>query len=98
MVKNAQAVQILVKVCACSDAILWAKQDGGTGKQLWARCNDASNLLWFAEKIGADRKLLVLAGCDCARTALKFVPEGEERPRKAIEAAEAYCRGDVGRS
>jgi hypothetical protein len=52
-------------------------------------------MLRKAGEIGVPRKLLVAAACECARLALKFVPEGEERPRKAIEVAEAWCRGEA---
>jgi len=38
-----------------------------------------------------DRAPSVKAACACARTALRFVPEGEERPRLAIVAAEAWA-------
>jgi hypothetical protein len=40
-------------------------------------------------------KKLVLAACRCARLALPFVRVGEDRPRLAIEAAEAWTRGEV---
>jgi hypothetical protein len=40
-----------------------------------------------AHKPGVDRSLVVLAACDCARTALRYVPPGEDRPLLAIEAA-----------
>jgi hypothetical protein len=51
-------------------------------------------MLWFAAK-NADRKIVILAACACARTALKYVPEGEARPRIAIETAEAWARGEA---
>ncbi len=38
---------------------------------------------------------MVRAGCACARTVLNRIPEGEERPRRAIEAAEAWSYGQV---
>jgi hypothetical protein len=38
---------------------------------------------------------VVRAACDCARTALRYVPGGEDRPRLAIETAEAWCRGEA---
>lgn len=42
-----------------------------------------------------DRHLVVRAACACARTALQHVPDGEDRPRIAIETAEAWCRGEA---
>jgi hypothetical protein len=40
-----------------------------------------------------DRKLVVLAACDCAEQALRFVPDGENRPRAAIETARKWAVG-----
>jgi hypothetical protein len=37
--------------------------------------------------------LLVLASCDCAELALVHVPDGEDRPRRAIETARAWAGG-----
>jgi len=39
------------------------------------------------------RRAWVLAVCECARLSLVHIPEGEDRPRIAIEAAEAWARG-----
>jgi hypothetical protein len=52
-------------------------------------------MFWLAEKVGVERKLIVLAACACAREALVNVPAGEYRPRYAIEMAEAWCRGEA---
>jgi hypothetical protein len=40
-----------------------------------------------------DRRFGVWCACAAARDALRFVPEDEERPLRAIEAAEAWVRG-----
>lgn len=42
-----------------------------------------------------DRRAAVWAACQCARTVLHLVPEGEDRPRLAIETAEAWTRGEA---
>jgi 2-methylaconitate cis-trans-isomerase PrpF len=39
----------------------------------------------------------MLLGCWCARRALKYIPEEETRPLKAIEAKEAWARGETTR-
>jgi hypothetical protein len=52
-------------------------------------------MLWLAERVEIERTLLVLSACDCARTALPYVPAGEDRPRVAIETTEAWCRGEA---
>jgi hypothetical protein len=36
-----------------------------------------------------------LCACDCAETALKYVPPGEDRPRLAIAARRKWCRGEA---
>ena len=54
-------------------------------------------LLAVLSEGGADRVSVMLAALDCARLALPVVPRGEERPRMAIEAAEAFARGDGSR-
>ena len=53
-------------------------------------------MLWLLGKIpSTDRKILVLAACECARQSLHLVPEGEDRPRLAIETAEKWARGEA---
>jgi hypothetical protein len=52
-------------------------------------------MLWLAAKAGVERKIVVLAACAVARTALKHVKPGELRPLKAIETAEAWTRGEA---
>jgi hypothetical protein len=81
---------------ACSDATDWvtAHQDRSFAK-LWASCDRGDWLLWLAAKAGAERKAIVLAACDCAELALRFIPKGEDRPRLAIEAARAWTRGEA---
>jgi len=82
---------ILTEVGACHEAVKWAGRK--THKRAWETCKRGDWLLWIAGKFDVDRKLLVLAACACAKTALKYVPNGEDRPRIAIETAEAWTRG-----
>jgi len=54
-------------------------------------------MLW-AERAGIDRKTLTLVTCDrYDAIAAKYVPAGEDRPRKAIQAARAWVIDDGGR-
>ncbi len=62
----------------------------GTIRAVWDACKDAQLLLQVYAYAG-DRPGLVRAACACARTALK----GEDRPRIAIETAEAWTRGEA---
>ena len=61
--------------------------------EAWEPCEDARWMLHAAASVGVDRRLVVLAACACARTSLRYVPEGEARPLRAIETAEAWARG-----
>ncbi len=81
----------LKKFDACTEGYEWAK--GKTLTEAWSTCERGDWMLWYAAKINIDRKLLVRAACACARLALRFVPEGEDRPRIAIETAEASAEG-----
>ena len=84
---------ILTKLGACAEAVKWAGRK--TPKKAWETCKQSDWLLWIAGKLNIDRKKLVLAACACARTALKYIPAGEDRPRIAIETAEAWTRGEA---
>ena len=79
----------LRSIRACEDARAWA--DGMDAKIAWNTCERPDWLLWWAKKDGETRYNLVRCACACARTALQYVPKGEDRPRLAIEAAEQWC-------
>ena len=82
---------ILVELSACDPAVEWIGTR--TPYQAWRQCKRGDWLLWIAAELEVDRKLVVLAACDCAETALRYVPNGEDRPRVAIETARAWCDG-----
>ena len=84
---------ILTELGACPDAVEWAGRK--TPEKAWAMCPRADWLIWIAEKLGVGWKLPVLAACACARTALKYIPAGENWSRIAIETAEACTRGEA---
>ena len=68
-------------------------------EEAWQKCERGDWMLWLAGKLSGSpdsdsRKKVVLASCQCARLALKYVKAGELRPQKAIETAEAWARGD----
>ena len=77
---------------ACSDSIEWAEKRK-TSKAAWLACPRADWLLWLAPRIGIDKNLIILVACDCAASVLHLIPEGEERPRKAIETTRAFVAG-----
>lgn len=59
--------------------------------EVWAECPDPMSLFRVAVGSGVEKKYLVKAACAVAKTALKFISEGEDRPRLCIEAIEDWC-------
>ena len=87
-------IESLRRLGACPEATQWAESQPDA-ETAWRQCPRGDWLLWAAARLDIDRKLLVRAACACARTALPRVPAGEERPRIAIETAEAWSRGEA---
>jgi hypothetical protein len=86
----------LQEMNACQEAVDWCQDYEGL-EAAWLACERADWMLWLIGKTikdGDAQKPLVLVACECARLALPYVPEGEDRPLKAIETAEAWARGD----
>lgn len=79
---------------SCGDERAWIATQK-TRKQAWEMCARGDWMLWYCAKVGVDRKLVVRAACLCAREVLVHVPKDELRPLKAIETAEAWCRGSA---
>jgi hypothetical protein len=77
---------------ACSEARTWAKPYE-TLEAAWNACERGDWLLWLAGKLGLDRKRLVFAACQCARTALPRAKD--DSVLKCIETTEAWTRGEV---
>ena len=83
----------LVEMAACSEAVRWARTQPSFAVA-WRTCERGDWMLWLAVQMGVRRELVWVA-CQVARTALKYVPTGEDRPRIAIETAEAWARGEA---
>ena len=69
----------LTRMSACDGAVEWARTQPSYAVA-WRRCARPDWLLWLAGRCCrtlAQRRALVLAACDCAETALRFVPAGE---------------------
>lgn len=86
---------------ACEEAVEWAQQFD-IPEAAWLACERGDWMLWLLGKLSDppesnSRKCLVLTACECARLALPYVSAGEERPRIAIETAEAWARGKPSR-
>ena len=86
----------LVASSACDPAVDWAgtQSDYATA---WETCPDPAWLVWLVDRLDPDPRHidLWLATCLIAERALRFVPSGEDRPRRAIECRRAWCRGEA---
>ena len=89
---NAELRAFLENRLACQAAMDWLGDRDSD--QMWTECRRPDWLLWWAGQV-VSRRELVLAACDCAETALRYVPEGEDRPRLAIEATRRWARGEA---
>lgn len=87
---NQDLLAKLKELDACQEAIDFCQ--GKDFKTAWTKCVRADWILWFIcrMEIGTRRDRTHVI-CDCAATALKYVPRGEDRPRLAIEAARKYA-------
>jgi hypothetical protein len=93
---NDEMIQILRNLGACSESLAWlAAEQHQTVAAAWDACPRGDWLLWIAARVGVDRRILVLAACDCAEPALVHVPAGEDRPRIAIETTRPWARGEA---
>lgn len=77
---------------ACAVGVTWARAQPSFAAA-WEHCERADWMLWLLGRAQAqaDPRQLVLVACECARAVLHLVPPGEDRPRLAIEAAEAWA-------
>ena len=87
---NKDFVSKLKNLSACSETIEWIGDRDL--KTAWNECEHADWMLWLACKMEiGSRQERIHAICDCAETALTYVPKGEDRPRLAIEATRRYA-------
>ena len=79
---------------------VWLELEGKDLQQMWSTSDRGDWLLWFCtHMIGQPgwptHQQVVLASCQCARLALRYIQPSERRPLKAIETAEAWARGEA---
>jgi hypothetical protein len=80
---------ILRQFGACQGALDWlAANQRPTFLEVWNECPRGDWLIWLAARAGIDRRLIVLAACDCAETSVSYVPASDERPRVAKRRAD----------
>ena len=90
-------IEQLNKLGACEEAIDWAK-GYKSAQTAWRYCKRGDWMLWVLGKVcdGDEmHKKVVLAACECARLSLTHVPDGEDKPRIAIETTEKWVRGEA---
>ena len=90
----------LIELDACEDAWEWV--GNRELRRAWTECQRSDWMLWLlGEMLGEpgwpddDDHRLHHNDCDCAEAALRYVPDGKDRPRLAIEAKRAWLRGDI---
>jgi len=79
---------------------VWLELEGKDFQQMWSTSDRGDWLLWFCTHMidqpgWPTHQQVVLASCQCARLALRYITPGERRPLKAIETAEAWARGEA---
>jgi hypothetical protein len=81
---------------ACEDGYKWAVpvlKKGMPLSRFVKKFSRADWLVWTLDKAGLlTHQQNVLLACMYARSVLHLFPDGEERPRLAIEAAEAWAK------
>jgi hypothetical protein len=83
---------------ACPEAVEWCRAHA-TPESAWAACERADWMLWIASRRAGpahseSRVRIVRVACEIARLVLPIFEvkrPDDDRPRKAIEAAESYC-------
>lgn len=86
---------------ACAEGMAWIK--GKSLAEFWQTCDRADWMLWICGRIAGEkgwptRQDIVLAACLCAETALPIFEKkypADDRPRKAIEAARLWAKGEL---
>lgn len=83
-------VQFCVKYIACPEGREFALKYK-TMSEVWEACERASWLLWILEKHATPTKeQFVRLAILFAESCLRLIPEGEDRPRLAVEAAKTW--------
>lgn len=74
----------------------WAASTPGTPAELWAACPRGDWLLCLATSLGVDRRVVVLAACDCAETTTPHLTGSTRRAAgAALAVARRWARGEA---
>ena len=85
--------QLLKDIHACDEAQTW--YNGQDSETAWAVCERGDWMLWIAGKLDVDRKLLVMAACDCAELALPYAGKHHEAVQNCIAVTRRWCDGQA---
>lgn len=68
-----------------------------TLEEAWQACSRPDWLIWLlgVAKAGDEYSRLRLIACDLAEAVLYLIPEGENRPRQAVEIARKFAIGEA---
>lgn len=77
------------------DLISWAAAYGDDWQALFTACPRADWLLGLGARLGCERKTLVRAAIGCTRVGLSYLPDSNAEVQAALQAAEAWARGDA---
>ena len=83
--------QFLIEKRACQDAQNWAK--GRTIEQAIDECHRGDWLLWLAEELGVEKRLLVGTAGHCANTLRHLMKD--ERSSNCVDVCLAYGKGEA---
>ena len=83
----------LKEMYACSEAVEWVGKRGLV--KAWRECKRPDWMLWLLDELGICERERHELACDFAESALIYVPDGEDRPRIAIETKRKWLRGEA---
>lgn len=85
---------------ACIPAVEWLRQENHpTLDAAWRACPRADWLVWLGARCATpgspEHRAVVTAVIDCAAVVMVVGSPGEDRPRRAVEIAQAVLRGET---
>ena len=95
MTKVSYQFQHIVSRLDLGDSIENWLKSSPTLESAWNSAQNAENMLYLAGKVGVDQKFLVFSACDIAESVLCLVPDGEIRPKAAIDTARGWAAGEA---
>lgn len=91
-----ELIDRLVELGARGEAQDWAAATHGTPEELWSTCPRGDWLLCLATSLGADRRVVVSAACDCAETTTPHLTGSTRRAAgAALAVARRWARGEA---